>query len=968
MRKLASACLCLALNLIALHGLNAQNYIYQTGNPTFSTQIPIENGFINVNNGDIHIEIPLATHAQRGRLPLNERLVYDSRIWKIIQNGNYQWSPTNVPNSMGGWSFYSGIESGSVSYSTYESSVSCSGTVPYYVYWSFNWTDPQGTQHAFPGVQTQYFNAGSVPPNCTQSNPGVSNYPTSGGYASDGSGYYASVSNYTSVTIYDKQGNQYNPSVIENNPPPTTAEVVDANGNYWSQDSSGNLIDTLGRTPVQMSHSGNLIYYDVLGYNGARNRYTVTTETISYHTDFNQTDVTELSGTFTAIQSIELPNGTSYSFTYDSGTAINNYGEITSVTLPTGGVIQYGYTNFLDSFQNQNRWVHTRLKDGGTTTFTPATISLCTGSAGCQEKTTVTSPAGNDAVYTFTLDAGSINNAASWNTGIDAYQGLSTSGGTKLKSVDTVYAYTSDLLSLNEHGSSLVVGSFQIPSTVTSTTILDDVGLASQTKTVLDNTGTVPTSVQQWDYYPSSGSVPAAPTIQTNYAYYGFAFPSEITTEDGSGNQASQTIYGYDETTGTGHAALATVSGLPQQPLAVTGGVRGNLTTTSQWINASGATLSSTAKYDAAGTLLSSMSPNGTSTYGHDSTDTFVTVSTPPTPSSGVSLGSSATVDTSSGLASSTTDPNSAQTVYRSYNSMLQPTEIDYPLGKTTYAYTPTQLSTYVYQNATVYQDTETLLDSYGRTSRVAIANGQASNPWYQVDYCYDTSGRLQFQSLTYQANGFATAKQCSGSGTSYVYDALGRVTSSTNADGTTSYSYTGRAVKKTDVNGVTRISQYDILGRISGVCEVVSYSSVIGTPPATPATCAMDIAGSGFATKYTYSLANHTTTSSQGGGAQTRVFTTDEVGRTTSTTEPERGTTNYTYSYDSTGLQVIRTRAQANQTNPSVLTTTTTQYDSLGRMVGVSYNDGVTSRACSHYCKDLLLISRQDGDHRSAV
>jgi hypothetical protein len=25
-------------------------------------------------------------------------------------------------------------------------------------------------------------------------------------------------------------------------------------------------------------------------------------------------------------------------------------------------------------------------------------------------------------------------------------------------------------------------------------------------------------------------------------------------------------------------------------------------------------------------------------------------------------------------------------------------------------------------------------------------------------------------------------------------------------------------------------------------------------------------------------------------------------------------------------------------------------------------------ARACSHYCKILLLISRQDGDHRSAV
>ena len=27
-----------------------------------------------------------------------------------------------------------------------------------------------------------------------------------------------------------------------------------------------------------------------------------------------------------------------------------------------------------------------------------------------------------------------------------------------------------------------------------------------------------------------------------------------------------------------------------------------------------------------------------------------------------------------------------------------------------------------------------------------------------------------------------------------------------------------------------------------------------------------------------------------------------------------------------------------------------------------------IVTRACSHYCKDLLLISRQDGDHRSAV
>jgi YD repeat-containing protein len=70
------------------------------------------------------------------------------------------------------------------------------------------------------------------------------------------------------------------------------------------------------------------------------------------------------------------------------------------------------------------------------------------------------------------------------------------------------------------------------------------------------------------------------------------------------------------------------------------------------------------------------------------------------------------------------------------------------------------------------------------------------SNPWYQVDYCYDATGLLLFQSASYQGNGWGTAKQCSGRGTAYSYDALGRKTSSTNPDGTVIYQYLGRAVR----------------------------------------------------------------------------------------------------------------------------------------------------------------------------
>ena len=93
----------------------------------------------------------------------------------------------------------------------------------------------------------------------------------------------------------------------------------------------------------------------------------------------------------------------------------------------------------------------------------------------------------------------------------------------------------------------------------------------------------------------------------------------------------------------------------------------------------------------------------------------------------------------------------------------------------------------------------------------------------------------------------------------------------------------------------------------------------------------------------------NHTTTITQ--GAQTRTFTTDSAGRTTQTSEPERGVTNYGYTYAASGsctgigLCVIRTRPQANQTNPNTLTTTTTQYDSLGRPVSIIYSDATPAK-----------------------
>lgn len=114
------------------------------------------------------------------------------------------------------------------------------------------------------------------------------------------------------------------------------------------------------------------------------------------------------------------------------------------------------------------------------------------------------------------------------------------------------------------------------------------------------------------------------------------------------------------------------------------------------------------------------------------------------------------------------------------------------------------------------------------------------------------------------------------------------------------------------------------------------------------PVSCGMSIAGTGFLTSYGYTFTDGTTTVTQGG--QTRMFQKDELGRPIMIEEPESGTTTYSYSYNSTGLQVVRERPEANQTNPSILTTTTTQYDNIGRILTITYNDGLTPNKTFNY------------------
>jgi RHS repeat-associated protein len=184
------------------------------------------------------------------------------------------------------------------------------------------------------------------------------------------------------------------------------------------------------------------------------------------------------------------------------------------------------------------------------------------------------------------------------------------------------------------------------------------------------------------------------------------------------------------------------------------------------------------------------------------------------------------------------------------------------------------------------------------------------------------------------------------GGGSTYAYDALGRVTQLTHPDNTYfSIVYNERATEETDEgNGsgnVQHVYQIDGLGRLASVCEVTGNTSYtwLGITP-TPQACSQDIAATGFLTSYTYDTLGNSLTVAQG-GINGRSFTFDGLSRLATEGNPESGSV--TYSYNSAGDLYQRIVPEPNQTGTAKETTTYT-YDVLHRIASKTYSDGTPS------------------------
>ena len=896
--RLSSFALVLLACVAAALGQTSQGYLNDLGNTPYGINIPVENGFINISNGNLHLEFPIASPPQRGALGLNERLVYDSRVWMFLpfgSNGSYHWWPYNVnaaggTNASGGWRFIKGNEVGSISlnemsYQAYEcdpnSSAQSTSEVDQIL-----WTDPTGTTHPFNATQNYSYDA------CQ----GTSSQNVNWGIATDGSGYSASDDGTGNPVVLDNSGNQVYP------------QVIDRYGNYLG--GGDDLVDDTGRVPVLTTHNGNTTYYDVLAPNGPINnqgtrvRYTVMATPMAVSSNFqdwsnsdihqwcNQCPEQNDINLFVPVTSIQLPDGSQYTFGYDTT------GELTNVTLPTGGTVSYGYSNIFDSSNTENRWLTSRtVGSNPAMTFTPSVVTGCSNyGTGCVEQVTLHKPSGDETVYQLSL----INGA--WNTGVTAYNG-SVSGGQQLSSVTTV----------DKHDSACNLGSFCAGQTYvslsTSTkTLYGSQNVSSQTQTALDPSVGKITALKEWGYGTDFNGTP---TRETDYIYSGFDV-QQVTVLNSSGNTAGQTTYNYTTT------PAQTTSGVAQHGAQNAGGPY--LQTVSHLLIGGNPSVM-TYGMDDTGQVVSTSDPNGnpSSTVSYQCANSLPYQTTNP-------LGQTTqyTYDCNSGAVAGVQDPNDlannrSGTTYTYEGAAGRPQRINSPDGgQTSYSYpSSTEVDTTVLATPNPSIASQDFLDSFGRKYQHVQA-GVSS------EISYDANGRLSCTSNPHTGSGSST----DGSTCITLYDGLDRPLTQQQPDGATlGWSYNGATVSSSDETGRQWQRTSDAFGHLIKVVEPNAWT-----------------------TQYTYDALGNLQVITQGDGV-TRTFIHDSLSRLINECHPEAiaagqtcsisGPWSSSYTLDANGNARTKTDArgvQINYTFDALNRLTNAQSSGAGGVPGFNY------------------------------
>jgi RHS repeat-associated protein len=644
-------------------------------------------------------------------------------------------------------------------------------------------------------------------------------------------------------------------------------QVTDSNGNRISNASAGPT-DTMGRTfaffnggttttdysDCASSHPVNFAtFQSYTTPDGTTRQMKLCYGNIPIATAFNVPGIVELTGAASSqLVTLVLADGTKWTFDYD------NYGEVKSVGLPTGGSISYTWTTI--AFPScampdggVSRAVATRtLNDNGHSYIWHYNWGTVVDSV---ISNTVTDPLNNDTVHVFTsLDGIGAGNCGFFETRTQSYQGT---GGSRqlLKQVDT--SYSKSFFGIETvWGSGLggvVPSSIQTKIYPSGKVSLVEKTYAPPTVTGGPISGAVATE-KDYDWgQPGQPGQPGPLLRETDTTYewqvngaYASAnmldLPSSVIVKDGGGHPVAETDYTYDE------APYLTAANVSTQHFAAPNSVRGNLTTVSHWLNTTNSFVASHTNWYDTGEVYKAIDPLGhITTHSYDSfyKGAYSTQTCSPT-TNGVGHCVSGTYDFNTGVLTSLTNENATTQAsgntqgdaahtsnfvtdfeWRITSAQAPPDPANNSLRATTsFNFSPPNTFPLSVQRSksvtTALSDSATsFFDGLGRgyKGQHVLPNGTAT-----VDTTFDLAGHPATVSNPY----FSTSDPTYGL-TTNVYDALDRVTQTTKQDGSissvaynvvTAIAVPGDCTQTTDEAGKQRRACVDGLGRLVEVDE----------------------------------------------------------------------------------------------------------------------------------------------------
>lgn len=304
--------------------------------------------------------------------------------------------------------------------------------------------------------------------------------------------------------------------------------------------------------------------------------------------------------------------------------------------------------------------------------------------------------------------------------------------------------------------------------------------------------------------------------------------------QNGSGTTFSQTTIAYD-------GAVPSASGISTSHEAnpVNGNVRGNRTSISQWLSGSAVSTPNCAVAVTNGSLTSTKTYldtglvfQSTDACGQQSNFQFSSFYVGAYPTSSCDPLNHCTTmdyDFNTGATTGVTDPNAKKITY-AYDSIGRVTTINYPDGGQTNAFYPdaTTVEVKKLQDSTtnVWIDSYSYFDGLLRPSQTRLVDPQGD---VYTKTAYDAIGRISQSFNPTRCNPPGTnCGEATWGYTSYIYDAIGRVTTETSQDGSTTVSsFNGNTMTVTDQAGKLRRSITDGLGRLIEVDEPPPDGSV---------------------------------------------------------------------------------------------------------------------------------------------